>query len=290
MSEAVEIIAGTSHINDVLFTHDSQLLVSAGMDGLIKLWSTRTWAQVGEIRGHEKSVNMLSLSPAGDLLVSGSSDKTVRIWRFPDGSEFASLPVKASGAHLSPDGKWLATTSDTRLRLYNFPDLNPVWEKKLQKREIHALKFSPGGDEISVAGMRPDIRTFACQNGGLLASIKAHDPFVMSLAYSPDGRILASSGYEDGLKIWSLHEHSERQRHALDRKGVLSVSIAPDNDTLAVSMDHRVELFSIHRGSRMVSLELSPKGVYQSAFSPDGRWLAVAAADKRVRIWRLPIC
>jgi WD40 repeat protein len=65
MTEPIEIMAGTSHMNDVLFTADSKTLISAGMENLIKLWSVPNFELVGEIAGHENSVNMIRLFGSG---------------------------------------------------------------------------------------------------------------------------------------------------------------------------------------------------------------------------------
>ena len=290
MTHPIEILAGTSHMNDVLFTADSSTLISAGMDNLIKLWDVPTWEQVGEITGHENSVNMLSLSPAEDLLVTGSSDKTVRIWDFPSGKQRENLDVKANGAHLSPNGKWLSTTADARFRMFDFETLEVAWEMKTQKRDIHALKFSPIGNTLTVAGMNsPEVRFFDPANGEPQGAIEAHDPFVMSFDYTPDEVHFASTGYDGTLKIWDVKKGTLLHTHSLDAKGIMAVSTAPDNDTVAVSLDHQLLLFSIKEAALKKKIELKPKGVYQTDFSPDGRWLALASADKRVRVWDLKV-
>ncbi|MFA9405559.1 MAG: WD40 repeat domain-containing protein [Anaerolineales bacterium] len=286
MTHPIEILAGTSHMNDVLFTADSSMLISAGMDNLIKLWDVPTWEQVGEIAGHENSVNMLSLSPAEDLLVTGSSDKTVRIWDFPGGKQRDILDVKANSAHLSPNGKWLATTADARFRMFDFETLKVAWEMKTQKRDIHALKFSPKRNTVTVAGMNsPEVRFFDPATGEPQGAIEAHDPFVMSFDYTPDEVHFASTGYDGNLKIWKVKSGTLLHSHELDAKGMMAVSTAPDNDTVVVSLDHQLLLFSIKEEVLKKKIELKPKGVYQTDFSPDGAWLALASADKRVRVW-----
>ena len=288
MKEPTEIIAGTSHMNDVLFTQDSQVLISAGMDNLIKLWSVPEFEQIGEITGHDNSVNMLSLSPAGDILVTGSTDKTIRIWDFPSGTQREKLDIKANGGYLSPDGAWLAATYDTKFQMYDFNTLEVAWQIKTKKREIHALKFSPMGDQIVVGGSTsPHIRFLRSPTGDEQASVEAHDPFPMSFTYTPDGIHFASTGYDGTLKIWEIKTHKLIGTHELVAKGMMAVSAAPDNDTIAVSLDHQLLLFSIKAGELNKKLEVKPKGVYQTDFSPDGRWLALASADKRIRVWDL---
>ena len=66
--------AHESYILGLLFTGDSQTLVSSGMDNMVKLWSASDWKLVRTFEGHAHSVNSLSLSPDG---------KKIRIWEFP---------------------------------------------------------------------------------------------------------------------------------------------------------------------------------------------------------------
>jgi len=290
VTEPIEIMAGTSHMNDVLFTADSKTLISAGMDNLIKLWSVPNFELVGEIAGHENSVNMLSLSPIGDLLVTGSTDKTVRIWDFPSGNQREILEIKANGAYLSPNGKWLAATADARFTMFDFETLEVVWEMKTKKREIFALKFSPIKNTLTVAGMKsPEVRVLDPDTGESRRDIYAHDPFVMSFDYTPDEVHFASTGYDGTLKIWDANKGTLLHTYSLGAKGLMAVSTAPDNDTVAVSLDNQLLLFSIKEAAMKKKIELKPKGVYQTDFSPDGRWLALASADKRVRVWDLKV-
>lgn len=290
MTEPIEIMAGTSHMNDVLFTADSKTLISAGMDNLIKLWSVPNFELVGEIAGHENSVNMLSLSPIGDLLVTGSTDKTVRIWDFPSGIQREILEIKASGAHLSPNGKWLAATADARFTMFDFETLEVVWEIKTKKREIFTLKFSPIENTLTVAGLKsPEVRLLDPDTGESQRGIYTHDPFVMSFDFTPDEVHFVSTGYDGTLKIWEAKNGTLLHTYSLDAKGLMAVSTAPDNDTVAVSLDNQLLLFSIKEAGLKKKIELKPKGVYQTDFSPDGRWLALASADKRVRVWDLEL-
>jgi WD40 repeat protein len=288
MDQPFTFTAHASHINDVCFTRDSQILISAGMDNLVKLWSAPDWNQVGTVAGHEKSVNGLSLTPGNDVLVTASSDKTVRLWSFPDGQLLSQLEGSAGSAVLSPDGAWLAVVSPTRLKMISFAGLSPAWEKSIGKREIFALVFSPDSRILVTAGLQSEVSLYASSSGERLGVFAAHDPFTSSLAFTPDGRYLATTGSDGLLKIWSTRNWTLRQSIELQGShGILAISAAPDADTLAISMDHQLVLASVQAGTIVETVGLDPKGVYRSAFSPDGKWLALGSADKKLRIWAL---
>jgi WD40 repeat protein len=110
---------------------------------------------------------------------------------------------------------------------------------------------------------------------------------VGSLAFTKDGRYLASVGYEQTAKLWSTEDWTVvRSLDLAARPGFLA--IAPDDRTLAIGTEYKVLLWSVEDGGSSVKLPVSVKGVYQLAFSGDGKWLAMAAADGKVRVWELP--
>src|SRR6266849_5448489 len=96
------------HAQAVHFTKDSKLLISAGQDAHIRLWSVPGFAPAGAFDGHKNSVNSISFTPGEQLLATGSSDATVRLWSFPEGRCLPTLPRPLS-ALFSPYGDRLAT-------------------------------------------------------------------------------------------------------------------------------------------------------------------------------------
>ena len=77
--------AHESYVISLTFTKDSKMLISSGMDNLIRLWEVPNWKMANEFKSHANSVNDISLSPDDNILASSSSDKTIKLWAFPSG-------------------------------------------------------------------------------------------------------------------------------------------------------------------------------------------------------------
>ncbi|EJF55651.1 WD40 repeat-like protein, partial [Dichomitus squalens LYAD-421 SS1] len=114
------LLLNAHRTNDVAFSPDGRLLLSASWDGTVKIWDAYTGAIVRSLEGHTSPVCTASFSPCGKYIASASSDETVRVWRASDGSCLATLSDHdQSVLHVAftPDGTglWSAAANGTVL-------------------------------------------------------------------------------------------------------------------------------------------------------------------------------
>lgn len=122
----------------------------------------------------------------------------------------------------------------------------------------------------------------------LLKTIKGHTRILNSVAYSPDGRRLASASADYTLKLWDPADGSQVKTFKGHTNFVNSVAFSPDGKKLvSASEDSTVKVWDIESGACTATFRGHRDGVWSAAFFPDGERLASGGADGTVRFWRI---
>jgi WD40 repeat protein len=283
-SEVALIDAHGRHAQSVLFTRDGKLLVSAGQDARVRLWSVPGFAAAGTFEGHKNSVNSLSFTSDEQLLVTGSTDGTVRVWSFPEGRCLHTLEKQVTGI-FAPAGDRLATISvKGRVVLWRTKDGKQIISIPALDKRTMGLAFSPDGKSLLIGGTGP-IHRVAVADGKKEGELKGHKVVVACLRVSPDGKWLASTGADGHLRFWSTKNWAQAHAVKLEGNGIFQIAFAPRSDSATVTADYLIQTYSVKDGKVVDRIEMPIKGLYGVAISADGKYLANAAADGRVRVW-----
>ena len=246
----------------VAFGDGGRVLAYADVHKRIRLWNVRAARHVSTpLVGHTDQIFGLAFSPDGDLLASAGADKTIRLWDVRPGNH-ANSPLigqagQLVGLEFAPDGRTLASAGiDQTVRL---------WDLSTGKQRGSPLTTGTRADRT---GPGP----------------KTH---LLDLAFSPDSRILATSGTDRTVRLWDVGTHEQLGATMTGHRGqVRSVAFAPDGRTLASgSTDQTVRVWDALTHQQVGAALRHTDDVNAVAFSPDGRTLAAAGDDRVVRLW-----
>lgn len=312
-------------VADMAYSPDGHTLaVSLGIkDGYtIQLWNvvepTRP-TRLGQFSASKTgAVESLSFSPDGHVLATGGADDAVRLWNITDPTHPAAIgqPLDLKGivwsVAFSPDGRTLAaavgvTNTGPGLWLWNVSD--PAKPKLSSRSEVgpaYSVAFSRDGHMLAVAvglgdyGFQLWNVQDATRPKALSPPLAVHTNRVNSLAFSPDGKTLATGSADSTVRLWNVTDPAHVTQ-ATDLKEPLSghtgpvesVAFSRDGHMLATgSADKSARLWNVTDPGSAEALGQPLTGhsdsVYSVAFSPDGRTLATGSLDQSVRFWSLP--
>jgi serine/threonine protein kinase len=230
----------------------------------------------GELRfaGHTDWVLSAAFSPEGQRLLSGSKDKTVRLWDVTTGQEtarFEGHTDKVWSVLFTPDGRFVVSGSaDRSVRLW---DINSGRElRRFDARTNRGVALSPDG-RLALTGSLSDgmVRLWELETGRELRRFKGHMSWVLGLAFSPDGRQALSGSADGTLRLWEVDSGREVRRMQGHTDQVLGVAYSPTGrHALSGSADRSVRLWDLKSGRQMRSFQEATDQVWSVAFSPDG--------------------
>ena len=289
----------TGHTDSVLtvaFSPGGHTLASGGSDGTVRGWNVRSGTLFETIVGHGGSVRSVRFSPDGSTLASAGEDKLIRLWDVWNADLKRTLVGHSEPVHtvaFSPDGLTIASGSrDGAIMLWDVRSGNKLHTLEGHEEPVSSVAFSPDGRTLASTGsphsVNPRLSRFGelklwdTHTGEQVRTLEGHLHTVGSVAFSPDGDVLASGGgwYDDTVRFWDTRT-GEEVRILEGHTGVDSIAFSPYGVKLATASSGSVRLWDTRTWEQLRTLVHT---VGNFAFSPDGKTLAVDGAEA-IEIW-----
>lgn len=300
-------------IRAVSFSTDGLTVASASDDGVTRVWDLHEANSPRVLGVHEHPVFSLAYSPDGTRLAVGTGSTTkspggiVKVWDVPSG-KFVTTFWAADNRVLAIayDGETRLVTGgyDSKLGIWNAEDGSEIEIKPgrndddldgFRESSLGTLAVSPKGDFVAAGFGHPTFhdddyeqvaKVWNLSSGGDPINLTGHNNTICDVAFSRDGRWLATASDDGLVKLWSVGPWRVTNSFGDGTDRFKSVSLSPDGKWIAVGDAKGVVTIWETSGGRLVSqLRGHADAVYRLTFSPDGRTLATASWDNTVKLW-----
>ncbi len=250
---AHKLAGHTDEVHGVAFGPDGQSLASGGSDyHALRGWNARTGRSAGALDGHTGRINSVAFSPDGNLLASGGFDKSIKIWKLPNGEPFHSLD----------HGAWVFSLA--------------IGSGRESGRQL-----------LASGGADGKIKLWSLENGKLTRTFAGHSHWVLSMAIDPDKQLLLSGSADKTVKVWDLKARTDEPLHIFEHPDwVRSVALGSDGRLAASGgEDGVIRLWDLKTGKLVRTMTGHSGPVLSVAMSPDGKLLASGGADGKIKTW-----
>lgn len=279
---------GRLHV--VAFSPDGQRLVSAGEDGVVRVWDVEKGAELVSFANHQLRVRGAAWFPDGQQIVTGGDDHVVRVWNARNGVEqFVLTPNRGriADVDISPDGRWIAcANADGTAMIWPADGRGEPRVLVGHTLGITALTFSPDSQALLTGGADGLINLWEIKTGRATFTIKDHPGDVRSLGFSPDGKQFLIGGnvqlvfvreVADGRVTHTFKGHSEELQSG--------VFLPRGKGLVTASQDWSVRMWDLATNAQKQFFNPHNNPVFCVAVSPDGKRLAAGSSEAVVTVW-----
>lgn len=250
------------------------------------------------LKGHNRSIQSLDISPNGNRLISASNDMTVKLWNISPREKklMQTYPLdgfKVQKIRFAPDNIHFATANtNSRILVWDSrkgpKDPQLFYTLKGHSGKINTIDFHPQKNFLISGGADKKVILWDLNQQKKIYESEVHSGQIESIRFSENGDRYATASKDKTIKVWDTHNHRLIYLLKKHKRGVRDISFSPDNRILASASDDKtIAIWDLSNGRLIKSFPAHDFVISALRFSPDGTTLISASKDKTIRIWNI---
>lgn len=259
----------------------------------MKLWDLTTGKGVRAFK-HTDLVAAVSFSQDGKKALSGSYDKSLKLWDLSTGmliQNYSGHTNDVMSVAFHPlEETVLSASFDGTLKLWDQKTAKNLRTFKGHAMGVNTAAFNPDGKQILSGSYDSTLKLWDTNSGNCIKTFKGHKGGVTNVLFLPNGRFAISSSYDSTLKLWDLSSGTCLRTFRSHTKGVTYVSLSPDGkQALSSSYDKTVKLWNVQTGNCLHTFKGHTDEVACVVFHPNGEKAISGSLDNTMKYWEMPI-
>ena len=262
--ELVKTIGGPSGILSICMSSDDESVLTGCYDAIIRVMDFSSGICFKVLKGHSESVHFVSISYNSEFIVSGSNDKTIKMWDFKTCQNSITLQSNqspsSSSVCISSNDKYIVSGGvDGDIMIWEVSSGGNVKTLNGHTESVQTVCMLSNDESIVVSGSGDNtIKMWDIQTGTCLSTLGGHTDIVHDISISSNNEFIVSGSADNTIKIWMTETGECLNTTTSHSEAVLGARISPRNDFIVLfGRDHNIMIWDV-TGVSHVSVTSEP--------------------------------